>query len=62
MSTISVKLLKDYGSAKKGEIISVKNNEAHALIEQKIATLNYQDKLMRPRVYKKTILRTKDWR
>ena len=61
---IKVKLLKPYDGRKRGEFISIKRNEAHALIEQGVVTIKsrrprkkvrrgYSDKMMTPQRYKR---------
>ena len=48
----------EYGD--NGMVIQVKNNDAHSLIERKVAKL-YHDKMMRPRVYKKKIMKARSY-
>ena len=65
---IKIRLLKNHAGRKKGESISVKKNEAHALIERGVATIKirqkrkkraikkyrgYADKMITPQRYKR---------
>ena len=62
---IRILLISDCEYGKNGAVIQVKNNDAHSLIERKVAKLyhekTYSDKMMRPRVYKKKIMKVRKY-
>ena len=60
--SINVRLLVNCAYGAKGAIVRVKRNEAHALIENRQATLKYRDKMMRPKKYKRKRARNRIYR
>lgn len=49
----------EYGE--NGAVIQVKNNDAHSLIERRVAKL-YTDKVIEPRVYKTKVMKPRTYK